>query len=94
MIWIIGCTKEYFQMLYEAFHVNCPSARRASPKSCYFELMFMILKGTLKNCLISVFDVFFPQLSNDVGTSFEIFHFHLQKLFLILFLAKNISGTL
>ena len=22
--------------LYEAFHVNCPSARRASPKSCYF----------------------------------------------------------
>ena len=21
---------------YEAFHVNCPSARRASPKSCYF----------------------------------------------------------
>ena len=22
--------------IYEAFHVNCPSARRASPKSCYF----------------------------------------------------------
>ena len=21
---------------YEAFHVNCPNARRASPKSCYF----------------------------------------------------------
>ena len=21
---------------YEAFHVNCPSARRPSPKSCYF----------------------------------------------------------
>ena len=21
---------------YEAFHVNCPSARHASPKSCYF----------------------------------------------------------
>ena len=51
-------------------------------------------KITLKNCLISVFDVFFPQLSNDIGTSFEIFHFHLQKLIRILFLAKNISGTL
>ena len=23
-------------IIYEAFHVNCPSARRASPKSCYF----------------------------------------------------------
>ena len=22
--------------VYEAFHVNCPSARRSSPKSCYF----------------------------------------------------------
>ena len=22
--------------IYEAFHVNCPSARRAKPKSCYF----------------------------------------------------------
>ena len=49
-------------------------------------------KRYLKNCLISVFDVFFPQLSNDVGNFFEIFHFHLQNLFHILFLAKNISG--
>ena len=32
--------------LYEAFHVNCPSARRPSPKSCHFHLMFMILKCT------------------------------------------------
>ena len=24
------------RMIYEAFHVNCPSARRASPKSYYF----------------------------------------------------------
>ena len=24
------------QHRYEAFHVNCPSARHASPKSCYF----------------------------------------------------------
>ena len=61
----------------EAFHVNCPSARRASLVDTK---MFMILKSTLKNCLISVFDVFFSQLSNDVGTFFEIFHFHLQKL--------------
>ena len=53
----------------------------------------MILKSTLKNCLISVFDVFFPQLSNDVDSFFEIFHFHTQNLFHILFLAKNNSGT-
>ena len=25
-----------FCFVYEAFHVSCPSARRASPKSCYF----------------------------------------------------------
>ena len=31
---------------YEAFHVNCSSAQRASPKSCYFQLKFMILKCT------------------------------------------------
>ena len=36
----------------------------------------------------------FPQLSNDVGSFFEIFHFHLQNLFYIPFLAKNILGTL
>ena len=51
-------------------------------------------KKYLKNCLISAFDVLFPQLSNDAGSFFEIFHFHLQNLFHILFLAKNISGTL
>ena len=92
--WLATSSNNGTQPVYEAFHVNCPSPRRASPKSCNFELMFMILKITLKNCLISVFDVFFPQLSNDVGISFEIFYFHLQKLFRILFLAKNISGTL
>ena len=27
---------EDLQTTYEAFHVNCPRARRASPKSCYF----------------------------------------------------------
>ena len=26
----------FYLLIYEAFHVNCPSARRASPKSCYF----------------------------------------------------------
>ena len=31
---------------------------------------------------------------NYIGSFFEIFHFDLQKLFRILFLAKNISGTL
>ena len=49
---------------------------------------------TWKNCLISVSDVFFLQLSNDVGSFSEIFHFDLQKLFRILFLAENISGTI
>ena len=34
-------------------------------------------KMYLKNCLISVSDVFFPQLSNDVVSFFEIFHFDL-----------------
>ena len=56
--------------------------------------MFMILKCTYKNCLINVSDVFFPQLSNDVGSFSKIFHFDLQKLFRILFLAENVSGTL
>ena len=34
----IGSAKSKFKMIgiYEAFHVNCPSARRANPKSCYF----------------------------------------------------------
>ena len=36
-----------FVHTFEAFHVNCPSARRANPKSCYFYLMFMILKSNL-----------------------------------------------
>ena len=48
----------------------------------------MILKGTLKNCLLSVSDVFFPQLSNDVGSFSEIFHFHLRKVQNVLDLKK------
>ena len=52
--------------------------------------MFMILKCALKNCLISVSDVFFPQLSNDVGIFSEIFHFHLQKVQNVLYLNKCI----
>ena len=26
----------FFIQISEAFHVNCPSARRVNPKSCYF----------------------------------------------------------
>ena len=52
--------------------------------------MFMILKCTEKNCLINVFDVFFPQLSNDVSSFNEIFHFHLQKVQNMLYLKKCI----
>ena len=52
--------------------------------------MFMISKCTYKNCLINVFDVFFPQLSNDVSTFPKIFHFHLQKVQNMLYLKKCI----
>ena len=38
--------KNHSTRTYEAFHVNCPSARRPRPKSCHFYLMFMILKCT------------------------------------------------
>ena len=44
----------------------------------------------LKNCLICVSDVFFPLLSNDVGSFSEIFHFHLQKVQKVLYLKKYI----
>ena len=50
----------------------------------------MILKCTLKNCLISVSDVFFPRLSNDVGIFSGIFHFDLQKVQNVLYLRKCI----
>ena len=50
----------------------------------------MILKCTLKNCCISVSDVFFPQLSNDVGSFSVTFHFHLQKVQNVLYLKKCI----
>ena len=43
-----------------------------------------------KNCLISVSDVFFPQLSNDVGNFSEIFYFHLQNVQNVLYLKKYI----
>ena len=42
----------------------------------------------------NVSDVFFPQLSNDVGSFSEIFHFDLQKLFRILFLTQKTSRAL
>ena len=35
-------------------------------------------------------DVFIPQLSNDVGSFSEIFHFHLQKVQNVLYLKKYI----
>ena len=50
----------------------------------------MILKCTLKNCLINVFDIFFPQLSNDLSSFSKIFHFHLQKVQNMLYLKKCI----
>ena len=52
--------------------------------------MFRILKCILKNCLISVSDVFFPQLFNDVVSFPEIFNFHLQKVQKVLYLKKCI----
>ena len=52
--------------------------------------MFVILKCILKNCLISVSDVFCPQLSNDVGSFPEIFNFHLQKVQNVWYLKKCI----
>ena len=51
-------------------------------------------KKYLKKLFDKRFRRIFSQLSNDVGSFFEIFHFHLQNLFHILFQAKNISGTL
>ena len=33
---LFGVDVFYSVLIYEAFHVNCPSARHASPKSCYF----------------------------------------------------------
>ena len=50
----------------------------------------MILKFTLKNCLINVFDVFFPQLSNDVNSFSKNFHNHLQKVQNMLYIKKCI----
>ena len=54
-------------------------------------------KKYLKNCLISVSDVFFSQLSNDVSSFSKIFRFHLQKVQNMLYLKKcifNIFFTL
>ena len=40
--------------------------------------------------MINVFDVFFPQLSNDVRSFSKIFYFHLQKVQNMLYLKKCI----
>ena len=47
-------------------------------------------KMYLKNCLINVSDVFFPQLSNDVSSFSKIFRFDLQKVQNMLYLKKCI----
>ena len=47
--------------------------------------------------MISISDVFFSQLSNGIGSFFEIFHFRLQKVQNMLYLKKcifNIFFTL
>ena len=74
--------------VYEAFHVNCPSAARESQIVLFLTHVYDI-KMYLKNCLISVSDVFFH--------SDEIFYFHLQKVQNVLYLKKcifNIFFTL
>ena len=38
--------------------------------------------------MINVFDVFFPQFSNDVNSFSDIFHFNLQKVQNMLYLKK------
>ena len=40
--------------------------------------------------MTNVFDVFFPQLSNDVSSFSKIFHFYLQKVQNVLYLKKCI----
>ena len=40
--------------------------------------------------MISISDVFFPQLSNGVGSFSEIFHFRLQKVQKVLYIKKCI----
>ena len=55
-------------------------AQRASVKLCYFQVVFTISICISKNSVISVSDVFFPQLSNGVGGFSEIFDFHPQNV--------------
>ena len=58
-----------------------PQRAAREPQIVLFLTHVYDTKMYFKNYLISVYEVFFPQLSN------------LQKLFRILFLAENISGT-
>ena len=47
--------------------------------------------------MISIFDVFFPQFSNGVGSFPEVFHFRLQKVQNMLYIKNcifNIFFTL
>ena len=83
----------YVCMYMRRFASTLP-ARGASVKSCYFQVVFTISICISKNNMISVSDVFFPQLSNGVGGFSEIFYFHPQKVKNILCLVKYIFNIL
>ena len=72
--------------------VSRPLPQRAThePQIVLFLTHVYDTKMYSKNCLISVSDVFFPQLSDDVGSFSEIFHFHFQKVQKVLYLKKYI----
>ena len=81
--------------IYEAFHVNCPIAARERQIVLYLDHFYDT--KTYLNFMISISDVFFPQLSNGVDSFPEIFHFRLQKVQNVLCLKKcifNIFFTL
>ena len=71
--------RNHFPQKVHIWGVSRQLSQRAArePQIVIFLTHVYDTKKYLKNCLISVFDVFFPQLSNDVGSFFEIFHFHL-----------------
>ena len=71
-----------------------PQRAARKPKIVLFLTHVYDTKMYLKKLFDKRFRRIFPQLSNDVGSFSEIFHFDLQKLFRILYLAENISGTL
>ena len=74
---------------YEAFHVNCPIAARERQIVLYVAHVYDT-KTYLIYFMIIIFDVFFPQISNGVGSFPEIFDFRLQKVQNVLYLKKGI----